>query len=299
MATMTSTKFDEKLENACRLNSSRLCVGLDHDLEFVSPDKMAEFNEILIKATADYACAYKPNLAIYESLGRIGFEVLEATLNCIRDVCPEVPIIGDAKRGDIALCGAAYARTMFEVYDFDAVTVNPYMGSDALDPFLEHEDRGIFILCRTSNPSGRELQDLELASGRLLYEQVAELAENEWNRKSNVGLVIGATYPEEIGRIRKICQEMPFLIPGVGAQSGDISGTVSNAMNSNGTGFTISASRQIMYSAKDAYGNLALDEAASERIRETTLQLRDEINSQVTLARESMRTGIELSTNQA
>ena len=297
MATATATSFDEKLENAYRLNYSRLCIGLDPDLSLISPDEVIQLNEVIIKATSDLACAYKPNLAIYESLGRAGFDVLDSTLSCIRDVCPEVPIIGDAKRGDIALCGDAYARTMFEVYNFDAVTVNPLMGSDVLLPFLDHSERGVFVLCRTSNPSSEEFLDEELSSGKFFYEKIAEYAEHRWNGNGNVGLVVGATYPEQIGRIREICPKMTFLIPGIGAQGGDIGRTVSSAINNKGDGLIINVSRQIMYSAKDSDGILALDESASQRIRETAIRLRDEINSQVTLARESMRTGIELSTN--
>ena len=284
MVTATIANFNQKLENACRLNNSRLCVGLDPDLDLIShdPGKVVELNNALIDATADLACAYKPNLAIYESLGEDGYKVLKSTLSYIGKRCPGVPIIGDAKRGDIGLCGDAYAKTIVD-YDFDAVTVNPYMGYDALKPFLNREDLGVFILCKTSNPSGMELQDLRLASGKLLYEHVAELAETEWNGNDNVGLVVGATYPREIRRVREICPQMPFLIPGVGAQGGDIGQTVSSAMNGSGYGFVINASRQIMYSAKDASGNLSLNEAASQRIRQAALKIRDAINHEVKL----------------
>ena len=299
MATATSTSFLGKLVSASRLNDSWLCVGLDPDLTLISADQVIELNKILIDATADLACAYKPNLAIYESLGRDGFEVLESTLDYIRTTCPEIPTIGDAKRGDIGLCGDSYVKTMFEIHGFDAATLNPYMGFDVLKPFLQwgERERGVFILCRTSNPSSKDLQDRKLASGKFLYEEVAELAEHEWNGNGNVGLVVGATYPEQIRRVREICPEMTFLIPGVGAQGGDIGQTVSSAINDDGNGFMINVSRQIMYSAKDANGNLALDEAAQQRVRKTALKLRDEINSQVTLAREAMTTDIGLSTN--
>jgi orotidine-5'-phosphate decarboxylase len=296
MATAISARFQEKLEDACSSNNSRLCVGLDPDLSLISVDEVVEFNRVLIDATADMACAYKPNLGIYESLGRESFDVLEATLRLIRDRCPGIPVIGDVKRADIGLCGEAYAKTMLD-YGFDAVTLPPYMGSDSLNPFLKNEDLGVFILCKTSNRSGVEMQDLRLESGKFLYEHVAELAETQWNSNNNVGLVVGATYPEEIMRIRQICPQMPFLIPGVGAQGGDIGETVSGAMNINGSGFIINVSRQIMYSAKDSEGNLELGASAGKRMRDTALEIRDEINSQVTLARESMRTGIELSTN--
>ena len=290
----TATNFGEKLENAYRLNDSRLCVGLDPDLSLVSLDEVIKLNEILVDATADLACAYKPNLAIYESLGKDGYKVLDDTLRCIRDKNPSVPIIGDAKRGDIGLCGDAYAKTMLD-YGFDAVTVNPYMGSDAMNPFLDNEGLGVFILCRTSNPSGLELQDLRLASGELLYEHVAELAETQWNGNGNVGLVVGATYPGEIRRVREICPRMPFLIPGVGAQGGDIRQTVVSALNDSGGGFVINVSRQIMYAAKDANGELSLDEAASQRIRQAALTLRDEINRQAELIHKTEKMEFEMS----
>ena len=284
MATVISATFQKNLENACCVNNSWLCVGLDPDRKLVDDDKIVELNKAIVDATADLACAYKPNLAIYESLGKDGHSVLERTLDYIRDRSPATPIIGDAKRGDIGLCGNAYADTIIG-YGFDAVTVNPYMGSDALKPFLQNEDLGVFILCKTSNPSGVEMQDLRLESGKFLYERVAELAETQWNANDNVGLVVGATYPDEIRRVREICPQMPFLIPGVGAQGGDIRDTVSSAMNSNGSGFVINVSRQIMYSGRDSEGNLRFDTSAGQRMRDTALEIRDEINRQVSIVR--------------
>ena len=297
MATATATKFDEKLENACQLNSSFLCVGLDPDMSLIdSPARVLEFYRVLIDATADLACAYKPNLGIYESLGKDTHETIKSTLQLIRDNSPGVPIIGDVKRADIGLCGDAYAATMLE-YGFDAVTLPPYMGSDSLDPYLKNEDLGVYILCKTSTPRSGELQDLRLESGKFLYEYVAELAGTVWNWNNNVGLVVGATYPEEIRKVRDICPEMPLLIPGVGEQGGDIADTVSSAVNSKGSGFVINVSRQIMYSAKDSHGNLKFDSSAAQRIRDTTLEIRNEINRQVGLSRESSTRGLELSTN--
>lgn len=294
MAEATRTNFDAKLEDARIRNDSFLCVGLDPDLSLISPDKVVRLNKMLVDATADLACAYKPNLAIYESLGNDAYKTLLKSLDYIRQECPDVPIIGDAKRGDIALCGESYARTLFDVYDVDAVTAYPYMGKDALEPFLERGERGVFILCRTSNPNSGDLQDLILESGKFLYEKVAELAEYAWNENNNVGLVVGATYPEDIRRVRDICPEMTFLIPGVGAQGGHLERTVASAVNSSGGGFTINASRQIMYSAKDANGEIAFDEAAHLRVREAALNLRDEINRQVRLTRDSAETAIGL-----
>lgn len=284
-----------KLEKASTLNNSRLCVGLDPDLALISNDKVADLNRFLIDATYDLACAYKPNLAIYESLGEDGFQALDDTLHYIRERCPEVPIIGDAKRGDIGLCGDAYSKTMYQIYEFDAVTANPYMGLDALKPFLDCENLGVFILCRTSNPSSHAIQDLQLTSGQLLYERVAELAEHEWNENGNAGLVVGATYPEQLAKVREICPEMTFLIPGVGAQGGDIAQTVFGAMNSSGGGFTINASRQIMYSAKNDEGKLALDDAAAQRVRQAALKIRDDINHYIHLTHEHKSPNLEMS----
>ena len=297
MATVISATFQKKLENAFDVNDSWLCVGLDPDRNLIEDDKIVELNMAIVDATAGLACAYKPNLAIYESLGKDGHSVLERTLDYIRDRSPLTPIIGDAKRGDIGLCGNAYADTILD-YGFDAVTVNPYMGSDALGPFLENEELGVFILCKTSNPSGVELQDLRLDSGKLLYERVAELAETQWNVNDNVGLVVGATYPDEIRRVRSICPQMPFLIPGVGAQGGDIRDTVSSAMNSDGSGFVINVSRQIMYSGAGPEGNLEFDTSARRRMRDTALKIGDQINRQVGIARESEMASVELSTNE-
>ena len=297
MATAISARFWEKLEDACGSSNSRLCVGLDPDMSLInSSAKVIELSKVLVDATADLACAYKPNLGIYELLGGDAHKTIVSTLRFIRDRCPGIPIIGDVKRADIGLCGDAYARTMLD-YGFDAVTLPPYMGSDSLNPFLKNEDLGVYILCKTSTPSSIELQNVRLESGKFLYEHVAELARDVWNSNDNVGLVVGATYPEEIQRVRAICPHMPFLIPGVGAQGGDIGKTVSSAMNSNGSGFVINVSRQILYSAKDSDGNLALDASAVQRMRNTALKLRDEINRQVSLPRESMPAALELSTN--
>ena len=296
MATAISTSFGEKLENAYRLNNSRLCVGLDPDMGLISPKQVEELNRALIEATADLACAYKPNMGIYESLEEVAYGTIRSTLGLIRDYCPGVPIIADLKRADIGLCGEAYAKTMLN-YGFDAVTLQPYMGSDSLMPFLKNESLGVFILCKTSNPSSLELQDVRLESGKFLYEHVAELAETQWNFNGNVGLVVGATYPEEIRRVRAICPEMPFLIPGVGTQGGDIGETVSSALNSNGSGFTINVSRQIMYSALDSNGKIKLDEIGRQKMRATALKLRDEINRQVSLNHESNRMTLQFVTN--
>ena len=279
-------RFADKLLKASKENRSLLCVGLDPDQSLL-PDAsgVLEFNRALIEATVDSACAYKPNLAIYESLGGPGLEALEETIRLIRTINPDIPIIGDAKRGDIGNCSRAYAHTLFSHYEFDAVTVNPYMGWDSLEPFLSREEKGIFILCRTSNPGGDDLQELMVVDrkgspARPLYQVVAELA-NEWNVRNNVGLVVGATRPSEIKRVRETCPDLELLIPGVGPQGGEIAPTVASAIDSNGRGFMINASRQIMNAARSAKGIYGTSDSARKKIHATADRLRKEINRNV------------------
>ena len=282
--------FAEKLQKASHENNSLLCVGLDPEPSFIPDPEVVNFNRVLIEATADIACAYKTNLAIYEAMGKNGLEALEQTLETIRGVNPEIPIIGDAKRADIGNCSLAYAHNLFDNYKFDAVTVNPYMGSDSVAPFLERKDKGIFVLCRTSNPGGQDLQELTVISDgdsrpRPFYEAVAELA-RQWNANDNVGLIVGATYPQQIRRVRQICPGMIFLIPGVGAQGGDIRATVSSVVDADGAGFIISVSRQIMHAAKTAGGKLRTNREARRKLREVSRNLRTEINRQLTISME-------------
>ena len=173
------------------------------------------------------ACAYKPNLAFYEALGIDGLRALEGTIARIRDAAPDAVIIGDAKRGDIGPSARAYARAMFEVWGFDAVTVNPWGGSDSIEPFLEDEARGVFVWCRGSNPGSGDFQDLAMAGEERtpLYQKVAQAC-SAWNAKGNVGLVAGATVPEQLAALRALCPDMPLLVPGVGAQGGDLEAAV-------------------------------------------------------------------------
>ncbi len=216
-------RFFEKLEQAASKSGSLLCVGLDPDPALLPVADVAAFNRAVIEATAGFVCAYKPNLAFYEALGEAGYRVLRETLAAVPS---EIPVIGDGKRGDIGNTVKAYARSLFDDLGFDAVTVNPYLGGDSLEPFLARDDKGVFILCRTLNPGARDLQDLPIASGaasRPLFEVVAEKART-WNSRGNVGLVAGATFPDELRRIRSICTEMTLLVPGVGAQGGDVAG---------------------------------------------------------------------------
>lgn len=271
--------FFAKLRDAIQRNDSFLCVGLDPDPARLPERDVAAFNRAIVEATADLVCVYKPNLAFYEALGPRGMEVLHQTVEAIpRDI----PVIGDAKRGDIGSTAQAYARALFDAYGFDAATVNPYLGGDALSPFLERADKGVFVLCRTSNPGGADLQDRLIAADggvRPLYEVVAELARDKWNVHGNVGLVVGATYPEELGRIRQLCPDMTFLLPGVGAQGADVAAAVRNALDEGGGGFIIASSRQILYASSGRdYAQAA---------RRAAQALRDEINRQREVALES------------
>ena len=259
--------FLEKLLQAARSNRSLLCIGLDPDPELMPKVDVFQFNRAIIDATSDLVCAYKPNLAFYEALGIEGLKALERTVAYI----PKgIPIIGDAKRGDIGSTARAYARALFETLGFDAATVNPYLGYDSLEPFMEYKEKGVFILCRTSNVGSADFQALTLTeTSRPLFELVAQRA-REWNLYGNLGLVVGATYPEELRRVRQICPEMPLLIPGIGAQGGDLASAVRYGVDAKGEKAIISSSRQIIYASRGE------DFAAAAR--EAALNLRDQIN---------------------
>ncbi len=270
----------EKLLKAARTNGSLLCVGLDPDPELMPAGMgVLEFNRAIIDATSDLVCAYKPNLAFYEALGTTGLSALEKTVTYIPDA---IPVIGDAKRGDIGSTARAYARALFETLGFDAATVNPYMGYDSLEPFIEYREKGVFILCRTSNAGSVDFQDLVLSGKsagveggeRPLFEVVA-LRAREWNALGNVGLVVGATYPQGLGRVRRLCPQMPLLIPGIGAQGGDPASAVRYGVDARGEKAIISSSRQIIY-AYLGEGGKGGDFAAAAR--GAALKLRDEIN---------------------
>jgi orotidine-5'-phosphate decarboxylase len=272
--------FLEKLLKAARTNESLLCIGLDPDPEMMPAGMgVLEFNRAIVDATSDLVCAYKPNLAFYEALGTEGLTALEKTVTHIPDA---IPVIGDAKRGDIGSTARAYARALFETLGFDAATVNPYLGYDSLEPFIEYRGKGVFVLCRTSNAGSVDFQDLVLsgksAEGREgerpLFEVVA-LRAREWNALGNVGLVVGATYPEELRRVRQLCPEMPLLIPGIGAQGGDPASAVRYGVDARGEKAIISSSRQIIYAYRGE-GEKGADFA--QAARGAALTLRDEIN---------------------
>ena len=264
--------FRERFEAAVDRNHSLLCVGLDPD-----PERMpagagtVEFLRAIIAATSDLVCCYKPNAAFFETDGAEGWTALRAVIEAVPE---DVPVLLDAKRGDIGNTARFYARAIFDELGAGAVTLHPYLGEDALEPFLAYEDRHSFIVCRTSNPSAGELQDLPAGEGgRPLYEHVALLARG-WNRRGNVGLVVGATYPGEMERVRTLCPELLFLVPGVGAQQGALEDAVRAAVDGSGGGAIISASRAVLYAA--AGGGGIADHATAAR--DAASDLRDAIN---------------------
>jgi orotidine-5'-phosphate decarboxylase len=254
--------FLDKLAGAVRRNRSLVCVGLDPDPGLM-PEGIGvlDFNRAIIQATSGFACAYKPNFAFYEALGVEGMTALRET---VKSVPANIPVIADAKRGDIGNTAKAYARAIFDYFGFDACTVNPYLGSDAVEPFLEYHDKVTFILCRTSNAGAADFQSLrcETPGGlKQIYEIVAEKAA-AWNQHGNVGLVVGATYPGELRAVRARYPETAFLIPGIGAQGGDLAFTVKNGLDNKRERTVINSSRQILYASRgkdfaEAAGNAA------------------------------------------
>ena len=242
----TAMKFIDKLLDASRKNNSWLCIGLDPDPELMPEVDVLQFNKAIIEATSDLVCAYKPNLAFYEALGTEGLPVLE---KIVKHIPGDIPVIGDAKRGDIGNTAKAYARALFSVLGFDAATVNPYLGFDSIEPFINYQGKGVFILCRTSNKGAADFQDL-LTNGLPLYEAVARKAK-EWNTQGNIGLVVGGTYPDELKKVRTICPEMPLLVPGIGAQGGDLASAVEYGVDAGGEKAIINVSRQILYASRE------------------------------------------------
>ena len=270
---MAYLNFLEKLLAASRGNDSLLCIGLDPDPVRMPVDDVLTFNRAIIDSTQDLVCAYKPNLAFYEALGIEGMEALSKTVEYIPD---GIPIIGDAKRGDIGNTARAYARALYETYGFDAVTLSPYLGHDSITPFLEYRDKGVFVLCRTSNPGSADFQALKVLGTagegegeRPLYVEVA-LRCREWNTSGNIGLVVGATYPGELAEIRGLCPEMPILVPGIGAQGGDLEAVVRYGGDARGERLLVVSARQVLYASPGRdYADAARREA---------LKLRDQIN---------------------
>ena len=266
--------FVERLQSASRTNRSLVCVGLDPDPDLMAVPDVLEFNKAIVDATKDLVCAYKPHLSFYEALGLPGLEALEKTVSYIRAVAPGVVVVGDAKRGDIASTNAKSARALFEVWGFDAATVNAFGGGESLAPFFDYGDKGVFIWCRSSNPGAKEFQDLKLSqdSGAMpLYEWMATRA-SEWNTRGNVGLVVGATYPDELRVVRRRCPGMPILVPALGAQGGDLEQSVRFGLDSGAPNLLASSSRGIIYASGDR-------EDFAEAAREAARDMRDRINA--------------------
>ncbi len=257
-----------------------LCVGLDPDFELMpsflkrgNPEEaIFEFCRRVIDATAEFVCAFKPNLAFFEQVGPPGLIALKRVCDYLITQHAGIPIILDAKRGDIASTNQGYVASLFDYYGGDAVTVQPYLGGEALSPFLERADKGIFVLCRTSNPGAAELQNLAVLENdgttRPLYLKVAQLASEVWDKNNNVGLVAGATYPQELGQIRRVAPDLPVLVPGIGAQGGDLAAVLKFGRNSRGTGLIISSSRGIIYAARDETFEAAAHTAAKKLANE-------------------------------
>ena len=265
--------FIQKLNGAWQTNHSLLCVGLDPDITrfpLALQDKsyaVYEFCKAIIDATADVACAFKPQIAYFAALR--AEDQLEAICRYLRETYPHIPMILDAKRGDIGATAEQYAREAFERYQADAVTLNPYMGLDTIAPFLEWQDRGAIILCRTSNAGGSDLQFLTVGEGLPLYQHVARLVAEKWNANGQCALVVGATFPHELERVREIVGEMPLLVPGIGAQGGDIEATVKAGQTAAGTGMMINSSRAILYATPQGEEDFV---QASRRVARETCQ---------------------------
>lgn len=268
--------FIQKLSAVWASNNSLLCVGLDPDVSKLpaelaqQPDAIFTFCKAIIDATADLACSFKPQIAYFAAIR--AEDQLEDICRYIKTTYPAIPIILDAKRGDIGATAEQYAREAFERYDADAVTVNPYMGFDSVAPYLEWKDRGAIVLCRTSNAGGSDLQFLNV-DGKPLYQHVAQLVAEKWNTNGQCSLVVGATFPQELAQVRGIIGDMPLLVPGIGAQGGDIAATVAAGKTADGNGMMINSSRAILY-AKQVDG-----EHFSQSARRVALETRDAINA--------------------
>ena len=266
--------FSERLERASETAKSLVCVGLDPDPARMPISDVFKFNQAIVNATAGLVCAYKPNLAFYEAMGLPGLQDLQKTIAHIRSAAPEAIIIGDAKRGDIGPSAQAYAKAMFEVWGFDAITINAWGGQDTVSPFLEDPDKGVFVWCRGSNPGSADFQDVQIVTQKgtmPLYRNMA-LACREWDTLGNLGLVVGATVPEQLREVRAACPAMPLLIPGVGAQGGDLEAAVRLGTDSRGRAALINSSRGIIYASGGAdFAEAAAREA--DKLRQSINQV--------------------------
>ena len=266
--------FPQRLAHSWETSQSMLCVGLDPDLARMpeglgrSVADIEKFCMEIIKATAEYACAFKPQIAYFAA--NRAEAALENILAYANEVAPHATTILDAKRGDIGATAKQYAIEAFERYQADSVTLSPYMGSDSVEPYHAYPDRGLFLLCRTSNPGGNDLQFLNTEQQRPLYQTVAEMATTRWNPHQQVGLVVGATYPDEILQVRNLIGDAPLLVPGIGAQGGDLLNTVKNGLCKKGWGLLINSSRAILYA--DSSAQYAVAAAAEARRTRDAIQ---------------------------
>ncbi|MBX9400075.1 orotidine-5'-phosphate decarboxylase [Lysobacter sp. BMK333-48F3] len=265
--------FMQTLRNRWQQAGTLVCVGLDPEparfpARFAGDaDAVFAFNRDIVDATAEYACAFKPQIAHFAALGAEA--ALSRLIEHIHAAHPGIPVILDSKRGDIGSTAQHYAAEAFDRYRADAVTANPYLGRDSVQPFLDRAERGVVVLCRTSNPGAGDLQDL-IVDGRPLYQHVAEKVARDWNGHGNCALVVGATWPAQLREVRAIVGDVPFLVPGVGAQGGDVEAVVGNAKTADGSGLMVSSSRAILYaSSGDDYAAAAVAAAR---------ELRDQIN---------------------
>jgi orotidine-5'-phosphate decarboxylase len=270
--------FMQDLRQARQRNHSLVCVGRDPEpARFPAvlsddDDAVFRFCVAIVDATADLVCAFKPQIAHFAALR--AEDALERLVAHVHERHPGIPVILDAKRGDIGSTAKHYAEEAFDRYRADAVTANPYLGRDSIQPFLDRADKGVILLCRTSNPGGADFQNLivqdEVSSGRPLYQRVAATIAREWNAHGNCALVTGATFPEELGQVRQLVGDMPLLVPGIGAQGGDVAAVLEHGKTADGTGLVISSSRAILY----ASGGEDFAQAA----RRAALDLREAIN---------------------
>ncbi|MEZ5465788.1 MAG: orotidine-5'-phosphate decarboxylase [Lysobacteraceae bacterium] len=261
--------FIDTLKKRWRDADTLLCVGLDPDPSRFpaqlrgEPDAVFQFCRAIVDATADAVCAFKPQVAHFAALGEE--DALRRLVAHIHEAHPGVPVILDSKRGDIGSTAEHYASEAFDRYAADAVTVNPYLGRDSVQPFLDRPDRGVIVLCRTSNPGSGEFQDA-LIDGRPLYQHVAERVARDWNGNGNCLLVVGATWPTELAEVRALVGDLPFLVPGIGAQGGDVEAVLKNGATADGTGLVISSSRAILYAGDgDDFADAARAAAIAQR----------------------------------
>src|SRR5580704_16170993 len=262
-------KFSERLRGAHAAADSLVCVGIDPDLTRLpddlrsDPQPLLAFNRRIVDATYDLCAAYKPQIAFYSALGKES--ELAASIRYIRERAPAALVILDAKRGDIGSTAEMYAREAFDRYDADAVTVNPYMGDDAVLPFLQRPDKAALVLCRNSNPSAALVQTA-LVDGQPLFEVIARRAEQVWNRLANVMLVVGATYPDDLARVRAAAPTLPFLVPGIGEQGGSPRQVVVAGQRKDGRGLVVSASRSVLYAGSEAQIRRAAEDIHRELV---------------------------------